>query len=47
MQRGVYFEITYSSLIMDAQARRQMISSAKVMIQTFKCFGKIYVSSEV
>lgn len=31
LQHGVYFEITYSRLIMDAQVRRQMISNAKVM----------------
>lgn len=35
MQHGVYFEITYASLIMDAQLRRQMISSAKVRIHMF------------
>jgi hypothetical protein len=29
-QRGVYFEITYSDLIVDVQTRRQMISNAKV-----------------
>ncbi|KAA8543971.1 hypothetical protein F0562_021852 [Nyssa sinensis] len=30
--RGVYFEITYSGLIMDAQVRRQMISNAKLLV---------------
>ncbi|XP_019177621.1 PREDICTED: uncharacterized protein LOC109172840 isoform X2 [Ipomoea nil] len=32
IQRGVYFEITYSSLLIDAQARRQMISNAKLLV---------------
>ena len=35
MQRGVYFEITYSSLISDVQSRKQMISNAKVRIGEF------------
>jgi ribonuclease P/MRP protein subunit RPP1 len=35
VQRGVYFEITYSDLITDVQARRQMISNAKVRIAKF------------
>ncbi|KAL8129869.1 hypothetical protein V2J09_019024 [Rumex salicifolius] len=30
--RGVYFEITYSSLIVDIQVRRQVISSAKLLV---------------
>ncbi|XP_059660673.1 protein GAMETOPHYTE DEFECTIVE 1 [Cornus florida] len=30
--RGVYFEIMYSSLMMDAQVRRQMISNAKLLV---------------
>ena len=29
-QRGVYFELAYSDLIIDVQTRRQMISNAKV-----------------
>lgn len=29
-QRGIYFEIKYSDLLMDAQMRRQVISNAKV-----------------
>lgn len=29
-QRGIYFEIKYSDLLMDAQTRRQVISNAKV-----------------
>lgn len=33
LQRGVYFEITYSSLILDAQMRRQTISNAKVSLE--------------
>ncbi|KAG5598786.1 hypothetical protein H5410_030156 [Solanum commersonii] len=32
LQRGVYFEITYSSLILDAQMRRQTISNAKLLV---------------
>ncbi|WCJ41154.1 Polymerase/histidinol phosphatase-like [Euphorbia peplus] len=32
IQRGVYFEITYSDLIVDVQVRRQMISSAKLLV---------------
>ncbi|MCD7471925.1 hypothetical protein HAX54_012721 [Datura stramonium] len=32
IQRGVYFEITYSSLILDAQMRRQIISNAKLLV---------------
>ncbi|KAK6786152.1 hypothetical protein RDI58_014677 [Solanum bulbocastanum] len=32
IQRGVYFEITYSSLISDAQMRRQTISNAKLLV---------------
>ncbi|XP_016495769.1 uncharacterized protein LOC107814819 [Nicotiana tabacum] len=32
IQRGVYFEITYSSLILDSQMRRQMISNAKLLV---------------
>lgn len=29
-QRGICFEVTYSALIADVQARRQLISTAKV-----------------
>ncbi|XP_015158682.1 uncharacterized protein [Solanum tuberosum] len=32
IQRGVYFEINYSSLILDAQMRRQTISNAKLLV---------------
>ncbi|XP_047327996.1 protein GAMETOPHYTE DEFECTIVE 1-like [Impatiens glandulifera] len=32
IQRGVYFEITYSGLITDAQTRRQLISNAKLLV---------------
>ncbi|KMT05347.1 hypothetical protein BVRB_7g174800 isoform A [Beta vulgaris subsp. vulgaris] len=31
--RGVYFEIMYSSLMQDAQVRRQMISNAKLLVE--------------
>ncbi|KAK1394583.1 polymerase/histidinol phosphatase-like [Heracleum sosnowskyi] len=40
VERGVCFEITYSSLIMDAQARRQMISSAKLLVDWTKAISK-------
>lgn len=45
IQRGVYFEITYSSLIMDAQARRQMISSAKLLVDWTKGKNLIFSSA--
>ncbi|XP_047311884.1 protein GAMETOPHYTE DEFECTIVE 1 [Impatiens glandulifera] len=32
IERGVYFEITYSGLIMNAQTRRQVISNAKLLV---------------
>ncbi|CAN1249074.1 Protein GAMETOPHYTE DEFECTIVE 1 [Linum perenne] len=32
VERGVYFEITYSDLIADAQARKQMIPNAKLLV---------------
>ncbi|KAF4359280.1 hypothetical protein G4B88_024244 [Cannabis sativa] len=32
IKRGVFFEITYSNLITDIQARRQMITSAKLLV---------------
>ncbi|CAN4101732.1 unnamed protein product [Withania somnifera] len=32
IRRGVYFEITYSSLILDAQMRRETISNAKLLV---------------
>lgn len=31
--RGVYFEITYSSLMEDVQARRQLIANAKLLVE--------------
>ncbi|XP_068669514.1 protein GAMETOPHYTE DEFECTIVE 1-like isoform X1 [Aristolochia californica] len=31
-ERGIYFEITYSHLIFDVQARRQMLSGAKMLV---------------
>ncbi|KAI4376697.1 hypothetical protein MLD38_014431 [Melastoma candidum] len=33
IKRGVYFEITYSSLIKDVHVRRQFISSAKILVE--------------
>ncbi|KAJ0083436.1 hypothetical protein Patl1_30823 [Pistacia atlantica] len=32
IERGVYFELTYSDLILDLQLRRQMISNAKLLV---------------
>ncbi|KAB1227051.1 Ribonuclease P protein subunit p30 [Morella rubra] len=32
IERGVYFEITYSDLISDVRTRRQMISNAKLLV---------------
>ncbi|CAL8161134.1 unnamed protein product [Prunus armeniaca] len=32
MQRGVYFEITYSNIIADDQARKQIITNAKLLV---------------
>ncbi|CAI9105258.1 OLC1v1004142C1 [Oldenlandia corymbosa var. corymbosa] len=32
VKRGVYFEISYSGLIVDAQSRRQLISTAKLLV---------------
>ncbi|KAG7534889.1 RNase P subunit p30 [Arabidopsis thaliana x Arabidopsis arenosa] len=32
IQRGIYFEIKYSDLLMDAQTRRQVISNAKLLV---------------
>lgn len=33
IKRGVYFEISYSSLIVDAQMRRQTISNCKLLVE--------------
>ncbi|KAF5206780.1 Ribonuclease p protein subunit p30 [Thalictrum thalictroides] len=33
LKRGVYFEITYSQLIRDAQIRKQMIHTTKLLVQ--------------
>ncbi|KAK9050468.1 hypothetical protein SSX86_030561 [Deinandra increscens subsp. villosa] len=33
IERGVYFEITYSGLLIDAQLRRQMISNTKLLVE--------------
>ncbi|MCL7048090.1 hypothetical protein MKW94_005252 [Papaver nudicaule] len=32
IERGIYFEITYSHLISDIQARRQMVTNAKLLV---------------
>ncbi|KAK2980281.1 hypothetical protein RJ640_024985 [Escallonia rubra] len=42
--RGVYFEISYSSLIMDAQVRRQMITNAKLLVD-WTCGKNLILSS--
>ncbi|KAL1208557.1 Protein GAMETOPHYTE DEFECTIVE 1 [Cardamine amara subsp. amara] len=36
IQRGIYFEIKYSDLLMDAQTRRQVISNAKLLVDWTK-----------
>lgn len=41
-QRGVCFEIAYTDLILDLQARRQMISNAKVCI-IFLCLICVFL----
>ncbi|KAK2996334.1 hypothetical protein RJ639_025657, partial [Escallonia herrerae] len=42
--RGVYFEISYFSLIMDAQVRRQMITNAKLLVD-WTCGKNLILSS--
>ncbi|XP_057474668.1 protein GAMETOPHYTE DEFECTIVE 1 isoform X2 [Actinidia eriantha] len=45
IERGVYFEITYSGLIMDAQVRRQMISNAKLLVDWTRGKNLIFSSA--
>ncbi|CAH9094415.1 unnamed protein product [Cuscuta europaea] len=45
VQRGVYFEITYSSLLIDAQTRRQMISNVKLLVNWTRGRNIILTSS--
>ncbi|CAN1145838.1 Protein GAMETOPHYTE DEFECTIVE 1 [Linum perenne] len=43
VERGVYFEITYSDLIADAQARKQMIPNAKVRLVVVQLFSLVFL----
>ncbi|CAL5334264.1 unnamed protein product [Camellia sinensis] len=45
IERGVYFEITYSGLIMNAQMRRQMISNAKLLVDWTRGKNLIFSSA--
>ncbi|XP_024961660.1 uncharacterized protein LOC112502074 [Cynara cardunculus var. scolymus] len=45
IERGVYFEINYSSLVMDAQLRRQMISNVKFLVDWTRGKNLIFSSA--
>ncbi|KAI3667599.1 hypothetical protein L6452_42665 [Arctium lappa] len=45
VERGVCFEITYSSLVMDAQLRRQMISNVKLLVDWTRGKNLIFSSA--
>ncbi|XP_040992973.1 protein GAMETOPHYTE DEFECTIVE 1 [Juglans microcarpa x Juglans regia] len=45
IERGVYFEITYSNLIADVQTRRQMISNAKLLVDWTRGKNLIFSSA--
>ncbi|KAF8397585.1 hypothetical protein HHK36_016505 [Tetracentron sinense] len=45
IKRGIYFEITYSHLILDVQARRQMISNAKLLVDWTRGKNLIFSSA--
>ncbi|XP_007016578.2 PREDICTED: uncharacterized protein LOC18590785 isoform X2 [Theobroma cacao] len=45
IKRGVYFEITYSGLIVDVQLRRQMISNAKLLVDWTRGKNLIFSSA--
>ncbi|KAI7747516.1 hypothetical protein M8C21_016718 [Ambrosia artemisiifolia] len=45
IERGVYFEITYSGLLGDAQLRRQMISNAKLLVDWTRGKNVIFSSA--
>nr|XP_043610506.1 protein GAMETOPHYTE DEFECTIVE 1 isoform X2 [Erigeron canadensis] len=45
IERGVYFEITYSGLIMDTQLRRQMISNTKLLVDWTRGKNVIFSSA--
>ncbi|KAI3909896.1 hypothetical protein MKW98_012950 [Papaver atlanticum] len=44
MQRGIYFEITYSHLISDIQARRQIVTNAKLLVDWTRGKNIIFTS---
>ncbi|KAK4440805.1 protein GAMETOPHYTE defective [Sesamum alatum] len=45
LERGVYFEITYSGLISDAQSRRQLISNCKLLVDWTRGKNLIFCSA--
>ncbi|PIM99944.1 Protein subunit of nuclear ribonuclease P (RNase P) [Handroanthus impetiginosus] len=45
IKRGLYFEITYSGLIADAQSRRQMISNCKLLVDWTRGKNLIFCSA--
>ncbi|KZV23945.1 hypothetical protein F511_23089 [Dorcoceras hygrometricum] len=45
IKRGVYFEITYSGLLGDAQSRRLMISNSKMLVEWTRGKNLIFSSS--
>ncbi|KAK4492017.1 hypothetical protein RD792_002805, partial [Penstemon davidsonii] len=45
IKRGVYFEITYLGLIVDAQSRRQMISNCKLLVDWTRGKNLIFSSA--
>ncbi|XP_022755700.1 uncharacterized protein LOC111303589 [Durio zibethinus] len=45
IKRGVYFEITYSDLIVDVHLRRQMISNAKLLVDWTRGKNLIFSSA--
>lgn len=45
IKRGVYFEITYSSFIVDAQARREVISNCKLLVDWTRGNNLIFSSA--
>ncbi|KAM3754628.1 hypothetical protein ACB098_03G180300 [Castanea mollissima] len=45
IERGVYFEITYSNLIADVQTRRQRISNAKMLVDWTRGKNLIFSSA--
>ncbi|KAI3887460.1 hypothetical protein MKX03_033555 [Papaver bracteatum] len=44
IERGIYFEITYSHLISDIQARRQMVTNAKLLVDWTRGKNIIFTS---